>query len=266
MKKNVKKRRVSGRINVSTVAGAWVFYFLAAVMPILFLLVTAFGVFGVDLQGDIINSLPKEFKGAVAAAFAAAENATKGVTLFFIITVFISGSQFLSQMKKDGEYIYGVSSDKGGLIKRIWAVAAIGVMFAVFLAIALFFSFERYLSRKIFGESGTVLITVAAFTAVITVCFFLNAMLNAFASPVKVAFSHAALGSVVSLGVIVLGTIAFIIYLRLFDPYDPFYGSLTTAIVALFWTYIIMLGLVLGVVTTKSAYFRATDGKRVRRR
>ena len=35
---------------LTTVAGSWVFYFLLAVVPLTFLLVTAFGVFGVDIS------------------------------------------------------------------------------------------------------------------------------------------------------------------------------------------------------------------------
>lgn len=263
MSEKTYKKSLFNKPSISTVAGAWVFYFLAAVLPILFLLVTAFAVFGVKLQSEIIDALPAEFKDAVTVAFSAAENASHGVTVFFIITVFFSGSQFLTQMKKDCEYIYGIKSENGGFVKRLSAVVAIGVTFAVFMCVAVFFNFENYLSAAIFGENRTATVTVLAFAAIIIVCFFINVMLNAFISPVKIGFIHATLGSIVSLSVTVAGTVAFIVYLRLFDPYNPFYGGLTTAIVALFWAYIIMFGLVLGVVTSKKAYFRTQAYRRL---
>ena len=254
---SLSKLKRIGELRISTVAGAWVFYFLAALIPLLFLLITAFAVFGVDITADITYSLPAEFKDAGEAIINAAENASRGVTVFFIITVFVSGSALLSQMKKDGEYIYGVKSTSGGLLKRVWAIVALGVLFTVFMCIALFFSFEKYIYATVFGGIHKIWITVTVFAVVVVACFFVNAMLNAFVSPVKLSFLQAAVGGAVSLSVIILGTIGFILYLRLFNPYNLFYGSLATVMVFLIWTYILMLGLVIGVATSKRAYFKA---------
>jgi uncharacterized BrkB/YihY/UPF0761 family membrane protein len=57
VKKSVKEKSLLFKVikvfsdnRLSTVAGAWVFYFLTAVIPLVFLLITAFGVFGVELS------------------------------------------------------------------------------------------------------------------------------------------------------------------------------------------------------------------------
>lgn len=244
-----------GELRLSTVAGAWVFYFLAALMPLLFLLITAFAVFGVNLKTEIASNVPNEFKDAAVAVIEAAENATGGFTAFFIITVFLSGSALLHQMKKDGEYIYGVKSAVGGLIKRVSAVVALGVLFAAFIGTAFLLSFEKLLFSEVFTLKSYAFIKAGVFGAAIIACFFLNVLLNVFVSPVKISFSSAAAGSAVSMGIIVAGTIGFIVYLRLFDPYNPFYGSLAAAIVFLFWTYILMYGLSFGVAVSKRAHY-----------
>ena len=250
-----------GELRLSTVAGAWVFYFLTALMPILFLLITAFAVFGVNLKTAMITSVPQEFKQAAITVVEAAENATGGFTAFFIITVFLSGSALLNQMRKDGEYIYGVKSSGGGIIKRVSAVAALGVLFVVFLGAAFLLSFEKLLFSEVLGVTGSAWIKVGVSGAVIVACFFINVLLNKFVSPVKLPFSAAAAGSAASVAIIAAGTIGFIIYLRLFNPYDPFYGSLAAALVFLFWTYILMFGLSLGVAASKRAYFSAKKNK-----
>jgi membrane protein len=90
--------------------------------------------------------------------------------------------------------------------------------------------------------------TVAFFSTIILFSFLIIIMLNKFICPVKVKFKQLALGSVCSLFVIVLGTIFFALYLRFFNSYNVFYGSLASIIVFLLWANILMFGLALGVV------------------
>ena len=56
-------------------------------------------------------------------------------------------------------------------------------------------------------------------------------------------------GAFVALCIIVIGSIAFMLYLRFFNNYNKFYGSLAAIIVFLLWAYIVMLGLSIGAVT-----------------
>lgn len=253
-----------GELRLSTVAGAWVFYFLVALLPLIFLLITAFAVFGVNIKAELTANVPVEFKDAVVAVIEAAENATSGFTVFFIVTVFISGSALFYQMRKDSAYIYGVKTTGGGILKRISAVIALGVLFAAFIGAAFLFSFEKLLFSEIFSGGNSVVLKIGVFGAVIVACFFLNVMLNAFVSPVKIPFSAAAAGSAASISMIVAGTIGFIVYLRLFNPYNPFYGSLAAALVFLFWTYILMFGLSCGVAVSKRAYYKTGKTRTVK--
>lgn len=236
---------------ISTVVGAWVFYFLTSIIPLVFLFLTILGVFGVELTEDAVSRLPLEFRSAGEAIVSTARRASKGATLLFIITAIFSCSRLLSQMSKDGDYIYGEKSAvKRGVMRRIWAVVALGSLFVIFLLaiilIAVGGNFFGYAFA--FGKIKNLIATIAFFLVIILFSFLIIITLNKFICPVKLKFKQLALGSICSLFVIVLGTIFFALYLRFFNSYNAFYGSLASIIVFLLWANILMFGLALGAV------------------
>ncbi|MBQ9735018.1 MAG: YihY/virulence factor BrkB family protein [Clostridia bacterium] len=235
---------------LTTVAGAWVYYFLSSALPLAFLLVTAFGVFGVNVSVQIVDRLPEEFRTAGHAIISAAENASNGVTIFFIITVVISCSTLLNQMSKDGDYIYGVNSKyKRGIMRRVSAVFAIIALFFLFLGAAFLFAFGSMVFAGVHADNGTQLfLTILTFLLVICFGYAIILLLNVFISPVRLSFKGLALGSFISLSVIVVGTIGFTVYLRFFSNYNAFYGSLAAIVIFLLWAYICMLGLACGAI------------------
>ena len=243
-------------LRLSTVAGAWVFYFLTALLPTAFLLISAFAVFGVDLAEALKESLPREFKDTFETVIKTAGSVSDGVTVFFVLSILFSGSAFLHQTCKDGEYIYGTAKkEKNGFLRRIWAMLAFALLFALFLTMACVFAFERLILSVLFKTAGRATLTVIAFSVIIIFCFFLSVLLNKFVSPVKIDFISAGTGSIVSVAVMVVGTIGFTLYLRFFARFNAFYGSLATLVMFLLWIYVLMLGLVLGVAVSKKVYF-----------
>ena len=244
------------KVRLTTVAGAWVYYFLTSLIPLVFLLVSAFGVFGVSLTKDFISRLPIEFREAGFAIASTAENASKGTTLFFIITVIFSCTTLLNQMSKDGDYIYGAcSKHKRGLMRRVWAVLALGLLFILFLGVAFLLAFSSSVKNKIavFSERS-IFLTISAFLFAILFSYVIIILLNRFISPVKLKTKHLLLGTLVSLSIMVFGTIGFTIYLRFFSNYNVFYGSLAGIIIFLLWVYILMIGLVAGAVVNMHVY------------
>ena len=235
---------------LTTVAGAWVYYFLSSVIPLAFLIITAFSVFGVNFTGDVVSRLPEEFRLAGETIVQTAEKASNGVTAFFIISVIFSCTTLLNQMSKDGDFIYGEKSKhKRGVFRRLWAIGALAVLFVVFLGVALLFAFGNLIfSKYTSGGVLKLLLTILAFTFIISVSYSIILVLHNFISPIKLKFKEIALGGFFSLCIIVLGTIVLILYLKFFRPYNAFYGSLASIIVFLLWAYILMLGLVFGVI------------------
>ncbi len=250
------KERITGfseilrKKRLTTVAGAWVFYFLTSVIPIVFLAITAFGVFGVNFSMEFVSRLPDELRPAGEAIISTAENASKGATALFIFTVFFSSSALLNQMSKDGDFILGNGKKhKRGVLRRLWAITAMISIFLVFLGVAFLTAFGNTLiNKKYFSGKREMFLTLMIFTAVIVFGYFIIIMLNRFISPVKLKFKVNAIGSLCSLFIIVLGTIGFVLYLRFFNSYNAFYGSLATIIVFLLWAYILMVGLVFGTI------------------
>lgn len=247
---------------VSTVAAAWVFYFLTALLPTVFLLITAFAVFGVDLKEKVIGYLPEEFRTAGETIFSVAKNASDGATVFFVATVLFSGSALLNQMSKDGEFLYGSTGGiraKNGIVRRIWAVFALCVLFAVFMVSAFAVAFKDMILPQVSG-SGNIWILALAFSFVVATGYFIIILLNKFIAPIKIPFSALAAGSFVALLAIVAGTIGFTVYLRFFKNYNAFYGSLAAIIVFLLWVYIAMTGLSFGAFVCKRASEKVLTG------
>ncbi len=250
------KGRIAGAIEylskkrLTTVAGAWVFFFLTSVVPLAFLMVTAFGVFGVSITQDLVSRLPEEFRTAGELIASTAEQASRGTTIIFIGSVVLSCTTLLNQMSKDGDCLYGIKAKhKRGLFRRLWAFVALAVLFLLFLTVAFVFSFGGNILKSTLGTvRNKLVLTILTFFIVITFGYFIIIVLNKFISPVKVKFTEIWLGAFVSLFIIVLGTIGYMLYLRLFNAYNAFYGSLAAIVIFLLWAYIAMLGLVLGVI------------------
>lgn len=251
-------RKIKGAIStvkkarVTTVAGAWVFYFLLAVIPLAFLLFTAFNIFKVDADFTFVKAFPEEFSTALNVVEQASKNVSKGVTVFFGITVIVSISSLLNQMSKDGAFIYGVERRrKKGISPRLLAVFALLVLFVMFIIVALIISFRNKLFNGLNStKSSKMVVVFSAFIILVSVSYVFLMFLNKFISPVKLTFKEIATGSIISLMVMFLGTIVFIVYVKFFSTYNAFYGVLSGVIVMLLWSYILMLGIVMGVLVS----------------
>ena len=245
---------------LTTVAGAWVYYFLTAFVPLIFLIVTAFSVFGVSLTHDLVSRLPEEFRLAGEKVVETAENSSKGATIFFIIAVVISCTNLLNQMSKDGDYIYEARSKiKRGVFRRLWAIVALSMMFVLFLGVAFVFAFSSNIRlNAVLNPREDIFITIFVFSFTIALGYAIIYVLNKFISPLKMAFSDLAIGSMIALFIVVLGTIGFTVYLKFFSNYNAFYGSLAGVIIFLVWAYILMLGLSFGAIVNMHIFKHKT--------
>ncbi len=233
---------------VTTVSAAWAFYFLTALLPVAFLLIAAFAVFGVDVADKAAGYFPEEFAEVGETVLRVAKNASRGATAFFFVIVLFSGSALINQMNKDGEFLYGEKCKrmKNGIARRLWAVLALCALFFVFLGAALAVAFkEMIFTESEFGGRGF-LIPALAFTLIVAAAYVVIILLNKFIAPIKIGFTALIFGSFVALFLVVAGTIAFTLYLRFFNSYNAFYGSLTAALALILWAYIAMTGLYLG--------------------
>jgi membrane protein len=159
-------------------------------------------------------------------------------------------------MSKDGDFLYGVKSkSKRGILRRLWAIVALSALFSLFLFMAFIFAFRNTIfPQGKLGDAINLVLTILAFSLVIFFCYVIIIILYKYISPVNQRLSELFLGGLCSLFVIVLGTIGLSIYLRYFSTYNAVYGSLTAIVVFLLWAYIVMLGLVFGVIVNDLVY------------
>ncbi len=238
--------------HATTIAGAWVFFLLLAVVPIFFLLVTAFGVFGVDVSIELASRIPEEFRGLVLEIIDVASQASRGATVLFVLTVFWSGSSLFSHMLKDGELLYGAKRGKSGVVRKLLSFLLLFLLLTVFFLSAFLLFLNRFIVRY-FVLTGfwAVLVKVALYVVAFSVIYVIVFLLQTFISPVRVTFANRATGAAVSLGITLVGTLAFLVYIRYFHSYNVLYGSLAALIVFLLWSYIITLSLVTGAIVVK---------------
>ncbi len=247
---------------ILTVTGCWVFYFLMSLIPLAFLLITAFGLFGVDLSMELAGRLPEEFRDAVEIVVGTASNVSNSVTVFFIITVILSCSTLLGQMSKDGDYIYGTEGRKRGVFRRLWALLLLSVLFLLFIAFALCFSFRNTLLTRFVGDNRR-LLTVISFAVIILFGYSIIMLLNGFISPIKLKAFALMFGSFISLCIMVLGTILLILYIRFFSSFNAFYGSLAGIVVFFLWAFILMLALSFGSFVCMRLTYRRKRAKKI---
>ena len=246
---------------VTTVAGAWVFFFMLSLLPLAFLLFTAFSLFGLNLETMVLLNLPSEFKGVAEAIIKASANVYNGATILFIFTTIFSSSALLNQMSKDGDFMYGIKAEKRrGVFRRFWAILALGVVYAIFLGVAFLFSFgNRIISTIILHKDYRALLFFLGFFVAMLIIYGIIILINNFVSPIKLKFKQVAFGSFVSLTFIVVGTIGFILYLRFINSYNALYGSMAGLLVFLIWAYILMFSLVFGTIVNVYLYNRGKE-------
>ncbi len=260
MKESIKKRfsfinkilNVIKENNVTTYASSWSFFFLVAVVPLFFLLITALKIFNVDVS-FILSGLPNEFSEVLSIIGDLASKGLKGATFFFSITILYSSSNLFSHVLKDGELIYLKKRKKKGLVRKVISFLTLSIVFLIFMVIALISLLSNRITRLIpSGKYFSVLSKIIFNSLVILVLYGIIILLNYFVSPKKLAFIEVLTGSLVSLAILVLGTCAFMLYVTFISGYTNLYGNLSIVIIFLLWTYLITFGLVFGISVTKT--------------
>lgn len=235
---------------LTTVAGAWVYFFLSSLIPLVFLVITAFGVFGVEITTDLVARLPESLREGGTALVSVAKSAQEGITVLFIFSTILSLSSLLAQMRRDGNFIYGVEEkNKRGILGRLWAIVALLVLFGVFLAGGLLFAFGKAIFSGLpSGKDKLVLTTLAVGFLLTNVVYLVIVLLNKYICPIKIPLSILLLQSLVSLAIVFIGTLVIGVYIAFFGGNNAFYGSLAGIVAFLLWAYVCMNGLVIGAI------------------
>ncbi len=238
---NLKEKRIT------SIAGSWVYFFLMALIPLTCLLFIAFKLLGLNIGERLAQSISLDFEQFGNDLIVTAGELTKGITIFFALSIIFSGSNLFSRMLSDGEFIYGIKRrQKNNLLTRLFSIGALAVLFLLFLGSAFVFTFHEHLINSLKFNNG-LFFTFILVLFIIVVGYIVAILFNLFISPIKTSGQGIMLGSLLALGIVVLDTVGFILYMRYFKSISTPYGALSSLIIFLVWTYILMLGLLMGV-------------------
>ena len=251
-----------GKVKITTIAGAWVFYFLLAVVPLSFLIITALNFFKVDIPLDIINYLPEEFRYPMKVIGETAKNVSKVSTVFYFITVIFSATTLITQMSKDGDFIFSEKRKfRFAFLRRLSAIALLIIIVGAFIIGGVVFSLRNQfgISLGVYNLKGHYMVVFNA-TVTVLLAYFILILLNRFIAPVRLKATESAIGGLVSLAISLLGTLLFVLFVKFFGKFNAFYGSLSIILVFLFWVYILMVGIISGVLVTAKLYYDRKNG------
>jgi YihY family inner membrane protein len=229
----------------STFAGTLVFFLLLSIIPFVFILILLFNAFNVDFQWFFELEIFSDYKKIIGILLDSAEGATQGTSIFFIITAIYSSTNFFYQMRRSGELIYNCNRKKAGLILRF--SAAIFVIILMFIGVifgAIFFSFQN-----IFGELlPSVFIRILIYCGVGLVIFFVLILLNLYICPYKNTINNTLKGSLFTLIFWSASSVVFSLYTNYLSNFERLYGAFAFFMVFILWLYLIMQGLIIGVI------------------
>lgn len=219
-------------IKIPTLSGGLCFFILINGGSYLFLFVSLFAYFPIDFM-DIINTYLKDgvFKEIIVYLFL--HNANLSTSLFLLGTSVYSSSSLYYHFMHSCELITKQPIDNR-ISKRIQALILVPLMLVLIFTLTI----SIYLLFLIAGNITYVLL--------IPILFIFLLFLNKLALR-GYSFNRIYRGVVFSFLYIVIFTILFIAYLMLYSNFKIVYGILSFFIVFLFYLYIVIIGVLIGI-------------------
>lgn len=227
----------------TTLAGTMSFFFLLSVVPIFYLILILFSKLHVTFDIDFsLFGIPENLSDVLNYIFGHTQEISKGYSLIFIITAMYSSSNLFFQMINSVEIIYMKQKQKThGRIVSIFIL--IFFILSIILVLFLIILFQRLTSFLPSIISNFLNLVITSF-----LIFLILIYLNKYISPIRVYMKDCIKGSMFILLFWVISSYIFLIYLKYFSNQEYFYGNLATFVIFLLWIYLIMLGLIIGII------------------
>ena len=226
----------------STIAGTLVYFLLMSITPALFWLALMVG--KINLSDLSSLAFFEAIEPLLSYLNEAAQNAASGAGLVLIATSLYSSANFFYHLRRSGEIIYDCDRKRGGLRLRL---ASVGLVLATLAALTVLTTVavagSGLLSRFLPG----ILADAVRICFSVVIAFVIAEFLNIFACPHKLGFSGALCGSLLTTALWLLFGAGFTLYLQFSDP-SKLYGAVATVIIFLLWSYLMMSGLVAGMI------------------
>jgi membrane protein len=228
----------------STMAGTLVFFLLLSIIPFIFITTLLFNAFNVDFEWFFELEIFSNYQKIIGILLESANNASKGMSVFFILTAIYSSTNFFYHMRRSGEIIYDYDRKKGGLVIRL--SAAIFVILIMFIGVVfggIFLAFQDAFGAIL----PSVFVRILIYVAVLSLCYLIIILLNFYICPYKNKLKNTLKGSLFTLLFWTISSVLFSVYTN-FSNFERLYGAFAFIMVFLFWLYLMMQGVIIGVI------------------
>lgn len=241
--KKIKKYLWSITANKSTtIAGGMTFFVVLAITPFAFLISYVLSLLNIDFLQYVSKDNVFLFNKIKNYLFAIVKEAKSSVTLTFVVAAVYSSSTLFYHLQKSGEILYKVENPRMGFIARILAIALTFICCALLcLCVVVGVAINIVVKQDLFAN-------IASCVFYVWGAFIIVLIINVTVCPYKISLREVALGSVFTVAFWIVGTIGFALYTKYFSDFSKLYGTASFLIVFLLWLYIMMQGVVMGIV------------------
>lgn len=226
----------------STLAGTLVYFLLMSVTPFLFWLALLVG------DVDFGNIISHEFFAGVAPVLEYLQTSAAGAAgsagVILVLTSLWSSTNFFYHLRRSGEIIYESRINRGGFSLRFSSLLAV-FLTIILVAIAAAVPFLSYNVLQIIMPDFVAQCISLVFVTMLA--FFVAYFLNVFACPYKLGFENTMPGVMLTVILWLLCAVGFSVYLVFANP-QKLYGAIAAVIVFLFWCYLMVNSLVIGII------------------
>ena len=229
----------------STLAGTLVFFLLLSIIPFIYITTLLFNMFNVSFDWILQLDMLSDYQKVIGIFLDLAKSATSGTSIFFIISAIYSSTTFFYHMRRSGEIIYNYERKKGGVLIRFSAaVFVIIIMFIGVIFGGIFVAFQvtyEHILPSIFYR-------ILVYIGVLGLAYFIIMLLNLYICPYKNKLKNTVNGSLFTLIFWTAAFILFTLYINYLSNFEKLYGAFAFIIIFIFWLYILMQGLIIGVI------------------
>lgn len=228
----------------ATLAGALVFFTLLGIVPLTYIASLIFSFFGTEIE--VVNKLfsyPEFNEIAVYLTATAKKMGASGNVLVFLVALYSSANVFY-HLKQSGEVIYNYNK-KSNFFNRVFSI--VFTFLAVFI-FSLLFVFYLAIIPVIIRFLGYKLTAIINIIIACLAVFFVSVLINFYACPYKLKFFEVYKGALFTTAFTFIATYLFLFYIRYFSNFNEVYGKVAIVIVFLSWLYLMVKGVINGII------------------
>lgn len=254
-KLGLKTWNESNEDNVFGGAAELAYYFLLALFPMFIFLISLVG-FVEGLQAALFESLASVVPGDAMRLVRetledVVNNRSGGLLSFGLLGTLWAASSGVAAVIETLNRAYDVTEERSFIKQRITAIGltiALTLLFIGGTALIMFGDkFAEWLSLTLgLGSAFTVAWHVLDYMLGLAMLFIAIQLVYYFGPNVKQEWKWVTPGAVVAVAIVIIGSLAFSLYLRYAPSYSATYGGLGAVIILMLWLYLLGLAILIG--------------------